>query len=160
MKEARWLIHGLRPPILDEYGVVAAIEELVSQEEGRENQAIEFSHKIAFDRLPPSLENTIFRIVQESLNNARRHSQSMKVRIRLVQRADGIRIEVKDWGIGFNPRKVAEGHFGLEGIKERARLFGGAATIRSSPGKGLASWWSCRWRQIACPCYSSAVRIA
>jgi len=82
------------------------------------------------------LENTIFRIVQESLANARRHSQSMKVRIRVVQREDGIRIEVQDWGVGFNPRKIAEGHFGLEGIKERTRLFRGAFTIRSSPGKG------------------------
>ena len=136
MREARWLIHGLRPPILDEYGVVAAIEELVSQS-GDENQpAIEFSHRIAFDRQPPSLENAIFRIVQESLNNARRHSQSERIRIRLSQRVHGIRIEVVDWGVGFNPRKVAEGHFGLEGIKERARLFEGAVIIRSSPGKG------------------------
>ena len=97
---------------------------------------VEFSHKIAFDRLPPSLENTIFRVVQESLTNTRRYSQSKKVRIRLVQQEDGIRIDVKDWGVGFNPRTIAEGHFGLEGIKERTRLFGGAFTIRSSPGKG------------------------
>ena len=136
MKEARWLIHGLRPPILDEYGVVAAIEELVSQEEDNGKPTVEFSHKIGLGRMPPSLENTIFRIVQESLANARRHSQSMKVRIRVVQREDGIRIEVQDWGVGFNPGKIAEGHFGLEGIKERTRLFRGAFTIRSSPGKG------------------------
>jgi signal transduction histidine kinase len=82
------------------------------------------------------LENAIFRIIQESLTNARRYSQSMKVRIRLVQREDGIRIEVEDWGVGFNPKNIAEGHFGLAGINERARLFGGAAIIRSSPGKG------------------------
>jgi signal transduction histidine kinase len=80
MKEARLLIHGLRPPILDECGVVAAIEELVSQEDGEGKPTVDFSHKMALDRLPPSLENTIFRIVQESLTNARRYSQSMKVR--------------------------------------------------------------------------------
>lgn len=136
MKEARLLIQGLRPPILDECGLVAAIENLVSQEDGDGKPTVEFSHRVAFDRLPPSLENAIFRIIQESLANARRYSQSMKVRIRLVQREDGIRIEVEDWGIGFNPRKVANGHFGLEGINERAKLFGGAAIIRSSPGKG------------------------
>ena len=136
MKEARWLIHGLRPPILDECGVVTAIEELNSQSDGDNQPTIEFSHEIASDRLPPSLENAIFRIIQESLTNARRHSQSMKVRIRLVQREDGIRIEVEDWGVGFNSDKIADGHFGLEGIKERARLFGGAANIRSSPGEG------------------------
>jgi signal transduction histidine kinase len=136
LREARWLIHGLRPPTLDEYGVVAAIEELLSQNDGANQPAIEFFHRIAFDRLPSPLENTVFRIVQECLTNTLRHSQSMKVRVRLVQRKEEIRIKVEDWGVGFNPRKVAEGHYGLEGIKERARLFGGAATIRSSPGKG------------------------
>ena len=136
MKEARSLIHGLRPPILDECGLVAAIEDLVSQDNGNGEPTVEFTHKIACDRLPSSLENAIFRIIQESLTNARRHSKSMKVRIRLVQREDGIRLEVEDWGIGFNPRKVVKGHFGLKGINERARLFGGAAIIRSSPGKG------------------------
>jgi len=136
MKEARWLINGLRPPILDECGLVAAIEDLVSQDSGEGEPTVEFTHKIACDRLPCCLENAIFRIIQESLTNARRHSQSMKVRIRLVRREDGIRIEVEDWGIGFNPRQIAEGHFGLKGINERARLFGGAAIIWSSPGKG------------------------
>jgi len=136
MKEARWLIEGLRPPILDKGGVVVAIENLVSHEDGNGTPTVEFSHKIASDRLPPSLEYTIFRIVQEGLTNARRHSQSMKVRIQLVQQEAGIRIEVEDWGVGFDPDKIADGHFGLEGIKERARLFGGAANIRSSPGEG------------------------
>jgi signal transduction histidine kinase len=136
MKEARCLIEGLRPPILDEGGVVVAIENLVSQEDDNGKPTVEFSHKIVLGRLPPSLEYTIFRIVQEGLTNARRHSQSMKVRIQLVQQEDGIRIEVEDWGVGFNSDKIADGHFGLEGIKERARLFGGAAMIRSSPGRG------------------------
>jgi signal transduction histidine kinase len=136
MKEARSLIHGLRPPILDECGLVAAIADLSSQDNGDGKLTVEFTHRITSDRLPPSLENAIFRIIQESLTNARRYSQSMKVRIRLVQREDGIRIEVEDWGVGFNPKNIAEGHFGLAGINERARLFGGAAIIRSSPGKG------------------------
>ncbi len=136
LKEARCLIEGLRPPILDEGGVVAAIENLVSQEDDNGKPTVEFSHKIALGHLPPSLEYTIFRVVQEGLTNARRHSQSMKVRIQVVQQEDGIRIEIEDWGVGFDPDKIAEGHFGLEGIKERARLFGGAANIRSSPGEG------------------------
>ena len=54
----------------------------------------------------------------------------------MTQRDDYIRIEVQDWGIGFDPRKVGDGHFGLEGIQERARLFGGSATIKSALGKG------------------------
>jgi signal transduction histidine kinase len=136
LQEARQLIHGLRPPILEEHGVVAAIDDLVSQSSGENQPAAEFLHKLAFDRLPPVLENAIFRIVQESLTNACRHSQSERVRITLADRSGEIRITVRDWGVGFDFRRVAEGHFGLAGIKERARLFGGSAIIRSSPGKG------------------------
>jgi signal transduction histidine kinase len=55
----------------------------------------------------------------------------------LTQRGGYIRIEVQDWGIGFNPQKVGDGHFGLEGIQERVRLFGGSATIKSALGKGI-----------------------
>ena len=55
---------------------------------------------------------------------------------RLTQRNQFIRIEVQDWGVGFNPGDVADGHFGLEGIQKRARLFGGSATITSALGKG------------------------
>ena len=56
--------------------------------------------------------------------------------VRLSQRDDHLQIEIQDWGIGFNPRKVRDGHFGLEGIQERARLCGGSATIKSALGKG------------------------
>ena len=58
------------------------------------------------------------------------------MRIGLVQRCDRVRIEVEDWGVGFEPGRIEPNHFGLEGIRERARVFGGSATIDSSPGKG------------------------
>jgi signal transduction histidine kinase len=136
MREARRLINGLRSPILDELGVVAAIEDLIVQGNAQEKPQIEFVHHLDRERMAPSLENVIFRIVQESLANARRYSQSEQVLIRLFQRDDSIRIEVQDWGIGFNLKGVGEGHFGLEGIQERARLFGGSATLKSTLGKG------------------------
>lgn len=135
MREARHLISGLRSPILDELGVVAAIEDL-AQGGGTDRPEISFVHHLDSERLEPSLENAIFRIVQESLTNARRYSQSERVLIRLIQRDDYIRIEIQDWGVGFNPRKVGDGHFGLEGIQERARLFGGSAIVKSATGKG------------------------
>jgi signal transduction histidine kinase len=136
MREARRLINGLRSPILDELGVVAAIEDLISQDSNQDKPEIDFVHHLDRERLAASLENVIFRIVQESLTNARRYSQSDRLLVRLTQRDDYIRIEVQDWGIGFNPREVGDGHFGLEGIQERARLLGGSATIKSALGKG------------------------
>jgi signal transduction histidine kinase len=136
MREARRLIGGLRSPALDEFGVVAAIEELACQGDAADKPEIEFVHHLDCQRLEPSLENAIFRIVQESLTNARRHSRSERLLLRLIQRDGHIRIEVQDWGVGFNARNVGDGHFGLEGIQERARLFGGSAAVKSAPGKG------------------------
>ncbi len=82
------------------------------------------------------MENAIFRIVQESVTNARRHSRSKNVRIELVQHGPLVRMVVQDWGVGFDPAVVGEGNFGLAGIRQRARLLGGTAKIESSPGQG------------------------
>ncbi len=54
----------------------------------------------------------------------------------LLQEGDLLRLEVQDWGVGFDPESVSENHFGLEGIKERTRLLGGECSIESEPGKG------------------------
>ena len=89
-----------------------------------------------FDRLAPSLEIAAFRIVQECLTNACRYSKSRKVRIELRQIDGRMRIDVQDWGIGFDPERVQSGHFGLEGIRERARLLDGVAIIRAAPQQG------------------------
>ena len=136
MREARQLINGLRSPVLDEFGLVAAIEDLISQDSDQDKPEISFVHHLDSERMATSLENVIFRIVQECLTNARRYSQSDRLLVRLTQRHDYVRIGVQDWGIGFNPRDVGDGHFGLEGIQERARLLGGSATIKSALGKG------------------------
>lgn len=136
INEARRLIGGLRPPILDESGIVAAIDYLACETEEHEEAEVEFIHDVKFQRLAPPLESAIFRIVQESLNNARRYSQSAKIRIELRQRDDHVCIAVRDWGVGFDPERTAEGRFGLQGIRERVRLFGGQVTIETAPGKG------------------------
>ena len=137
LAEARRVIAGVRPPILDEFGVVAAIEHLVQdQNHVGERPTITFRSQVAFDRLAPALENAAYRIVQEALSNAIKHSQSPRIEIELSQDGDQIQIRVEDWGAGFEPRAVGEGCFGLEGIRERARLLGGKAAIESSPGQG------------------------
>ena len=134
--EARRLIGGLRPPQLEEGGVLAAIERLVKECNKRNKVKIEFCSNVAQLKLVPMLENTVFRIVQECVNNACRHSKSKKVKVELTQQDDQLRIEVQDWGVGFKVDRVGEGHFGLEGIQERAKVFGGHAVIKSSLRKG------------------------
>jgi PAS domain S-box-containing protein len=134
--EVRRLVGGLRPPQLAEGGVLAAIESLVEEYEKRIKVKIEFRPDVERLKLPPMLENTVFRIVQECLNNACHHSKSEKVKVELTQHDDRLRVEIRDWGIGFEPERVGEGHFGLEGIRERAKVCGGHAVVKSSLGKG------------------------
>jgi len=134
--ESRRLISGLRPPVLDELGVVAAIEYLVAETREQGGVEVEFVKRVEFQRLAQPLESAVFRIVQESLTNTCRHSHSDKVRVELLQRGDWIVISTHDWGVGFSPEDVGQDRFGLQGIRERARLMGGKVTIEAAPGEG------------------------
>jgi two-component system sensor histidine kinase UhpB len=136
--EARRLISGVRPPILDESGVMAAIAHLIHDPTFERGAKIEFRSRVTFNRLAPVVENVIYRIVQEGLTNARNHSQSKKIVVSLMQRGDHLSIEVRDWGVGFDPTRVQENRFGLEGIRERVRLLGGTCTVQSELPKGTA----------------------
>ena len=134
--ESRRLITGLRPSALDELGIVAATESLLVDAR-TDIPRINFSHSLGNNRLPQPVETTIFRIVQESLSNARRHAQaqSVDVSIDLIDEFH-VRITIQDDGIGFHPAHVSEERFGLEGIRQRSRLLGGEASIVSEPGAG------------------------
>jgi len=134
--ETRRLISGLRPLILEESGIVEAVEHLVGEARERFGRPIELVHQLRPARLASPLETAIFRIAQESLGNACRHSESDRIRVTLTDRDGLIRLEVQDWGKGFDPERIEPGHFGLQGIRERVRLLGGRATVQSAPGQG------------------------
>jgi signal transduction histidine kinase len=133
--EARRMISGLRPPIIDEQGIVARIENLASEMRSRGLQ-VHFAHAIDRQHFEPIVESTIFRIVHEALTNVERHSKSREAHVSLTQIGETIRLEIRDFGVGFDPEAIAEGHYGLLGIKERARLIGAAASITSARGEG------------------------
>lgn len=134
--EGRRLIGELRPLIIDQKGILAAIVYLIREEKSQSGLEISFKQEVEFDRLPPLLEGTMFRIVQEAINNVKRHSKTTRAEIGLSQSAERLYLEIRDAGIGFDLEAVPENRFGLRGIRERARLFGGSATIESSPGEG------------------------
>jgi len=134
-EEARRLIGGLRPPALDELGIVDAIESLVADAR-LEVPSITFEHRLPDDRLPPDVETTIFRIVQESLSNVRKHAAARKAEVQMIWQPEGIRVRVHDNGRGFDPSQVPTTRFGLEGIRQRCRLLGIEPTITSAPRKG------------------------
>jgi PAS domain S-box-containing protein len=134
--ETRRLISGLRPPILDEAGILAAIDYLICEYREKSGIDIMFQHDLRAVRLAPPLESAIFRIVQESLANACRHSGSEFIRVELNDAAERLHVVVFDEGAGFEPAAVPEDRFGLRNLRERARLLGGAAEIQSAPGEG------------------------
>jgi signal transduction histidine kinase len=77
-----------------------------------------------------------YRMIQEGLANALRHSGSSRVRVALSQTNGRVRVEIEDWECRFDLQKVDHSRFGLRGIRERTRLFEGTATIDSAPGRG------------------------
>lgn len=134
--EVRRLIQGLRPAVLEEAGVVTAIRLLIAEQEERFGADIEFICDVQFDRLDPLLENALYRIAQECLNNASRYSGAKNVRVGLQQKGDQITLEIRDWGRGFDTVAVGADSFGLEGIRQRAKIFDGEASIESTVGEG------------------------
>lgn len=132
--EGRHMINGLRPPALDEYGIVAGITYLA--EEQSAGLQVSFVHDGDVDRLTPVLENALYRIVQESVSNAKKYSQGTRVTINLKREDNRVFVDVRDDGIGFDPGSLPEGHYGVRGIYERARVLGGKASIESGPSSG------------------------
>ena len=115
--------------------MIAAIEYLAN-ETRRFLSHVDFVHDVSFQRLAPPLESAIFRIAQEALNNIRRHSRAEKACISLTCRDGHLRLEITDDGVGFLPEEIGDENFGLQGIRQRARLLGGSTTITSVHGRG------------------------
>lgn len=136
LAEVRRLIGGLQPPILDEQGVVPAVEHYLHEAENYLGMRIEFLSDVSFHRLEPMLENTLLRVVQEGVTNAEKYSQSDRVRVELRQEGPSVRLVIQDWGVGLDPARATAG-FGLEGIRQRTRLHGGEALVESPPGQGV-----------------------
>lgn len=133
--EARRLIGGLRPPALDELGLVEAIESLVAEARAA-GLRVTFTQRLPAVRLPPQHETIVFRIVQEALANVRRHAAAAAVDVTIERADDRILVRIRDDGKGFDPAGVPEDRFGLEGIRQRCRLLGGEPRITSAPGVG------------------------
>ncbi len=136
--EGRRLINGIRTPVLDGFGVLAALEQLV-QEEERAHVRIELITDEELARMDSKIEEAIYRITQEALTNVEKHSRSEKVRIELGRQGDTVHLEIRDWGAGFAPANGANGVHGLRGMMERARIVGGECVIESAPAREPAS---------------------
>ena len=140
IRTLRALVTDLRPAALDDLGAQAAIEDLAerSRERGLDvDLAIDLAYEQGRkpDRPTSEVETTMYRIIQEALNNAAKHGGARRAQVEIVEDDSSVRMRVQDDGRGFDPIAHTDG-FGLLGMRERVELLQGTLEVTSSPGQG------------------------
>lgn len=135
IEEGRQVIRGVRPTVLDDLGLEAALEDLAVQFTDL-GIGVECRIEPDLTAIPPVLQTTIYRVAQESLSNALKHGGSDRAVISLHRFDGGLRLDVEDFGQGFDVGHARRRGFGLVGMMERVRLAGGTLHIDSRPGQG------------------------
>ena len=136
--ELRGIIGALRPPALDELGLLPAVE-LLLQRNRADGPDVTLVVQGTERRLAPQSELAVFRIIQEAWSNICHHAQARRADFTFVYEDDGLHLTITDDGAGFVPASSADapdGHWGLRGMRERTELTGGSYDIRSRPGSG------------------------
>jgi PAS domain S-box-containing protein len=135
----RQTMKHLRPPVLDERGLSAALHDLAGATTKDTNVRVEVDVTLR-ERLEESLETIIYRVVQEALRNVVRHAAATAAHVHLRESDDGVILTVDDDGVGFDVGTVdsanEDGHFGIAGMNERTKMAGGEWMVTSSPGAG------------------------
>jgi signal transduction histidine kinase len=127
----------LRPGILDDLGLVAAVEWAAEEFEARTGTKCRLDLPEDDIVIDPERTTAIFRIFQETLTNITRHAEATEVDVRLAREDGNIVLEVRDNGRGIGEEELSAGRsLGILGMRERALLLGGELTIRGVPGKG------------------------
>ena len=124
----------LRPSMLDDLGLVAALEWQGREVSRRSEMEVAVESENVSDDLPDEYKICVYRLVQEALNNSVRHSQARNATVRVWSNAEGIAVEVKDDGRGFDPARTRG--LGILGMEERVRRLGGTLAVKSAPGQG------------------------
>jgi len=140
--ESRRVIANLRPTTLDDFGLATAVR---MQVEGlrEDGYATEYEETLGGERLPVTLETALYRVAQEALNNTRKHARADRLRVALERGDDAVRLEVRDWGRGFDSDQAARSagpgeRVGLSSMRERIALLGGELAIHGEPGVGTS----------------------
>ena len=135
LDEVGRLARGLHPSILDDVGLAAAATRQVQEFAQRHGVAVDVRIEgLDAEPVPPLLQTTVYRVLQEALTNVARHAGARKVSIQLVRDGATVELRVQDDGRGFEPKDG--GRLGLRGMRERAALLGGSVEVESQPGAG------------------------
>ena len=136
VKSIRDIALLLRPPMLDDLGLIPALEWQAREISRRSDMEVEVHSENVSEDLGDETKVTVYRLVQEALNNAATHASAKNAKVTVVQGPEKITIEVTDDGHGFNPER--QRGMGILGMEERVRRLGGNLTIESAPGKGAS----------------------
>jgi two-component system sensor histidine kinase DegS len=141
LDETRQLIFDLRPMTLDDLGLVPTLRRYGREYTDQHGILVRLKVVGEERRLPGNIEGTMFRIIQEALTNAYKHSQARTVELALTLSGEGVDASVGDDGVGFDVRAIEAGlatnrNLGLLSMRERCELEGGVLQIKSQPGKG------------------------
>jgi signal transduction histidine kinase len=134
VKSIRDIALLLRPPMLDDLGLVPALEWQAREISRRSDMEVEVHSENVSETLGDETKVTVYRLVQEALNNAATHASAKNAKVTVAQDSDKIRVEIIDDGQGFDPGR--QRGMGILGMEERVRRLGGTLTIASAPGKG------------------------
>ncbi|HEX6674017.1 MAG TPA: sensor histidine kinase [Actinomycetes bacterium] len=138
--ELRRLMVELRPPVLDQIGLEAALKDQAADFQRRTR--IDCTVTAAFgERLSPEVETVLYRVAREALTNVEKHAKAGRVWLTLVGERSRVRLEVRDDGVGFDPTAATDRsgreHYGLLGMRERVELAGGTWSLLTGPGRGV-----------------------
>ena len=136
LQDVRRLAVELRPAVLDDFGLVPALERLTDAFAEQSDVRVDFHSALGEKRLPSEVETTLYRVVQESLTNIVKHANAQHVSVSLARRATTAAAVIEDDGDGFDPRAVREEGVGLLGMRERLSFVDGRLEIESRPGVG------------------------
>ncbi len=136
--DLRVLIYDLRPPVLEEVGLAAALKHRIEAVEAR--AGIQTELQVEGDStLPPEVETELFRVAQEALTNVLKHARATRVQVQLRFEEDQVRLTIRDNGVGFNLHDIEPGKgMGLHNLNERVQRIGGTLALETSPGAGTA----------------------
>lgn len=134
VKSIRDLALLLRPPMLDDLGLVPALEWQAREISRRGEMEVDVHSQMVSEQLADDVKVCLYRLVQEALANAARHSGAKHAKVSIVQNEGSTRVQISDDGIGFSPERVRG--MGILGMEERVKRLGGNLTIESAPGKG------------------------
>lgn len=139
LNQVRRLSRNLRPGELDDFGLVPAARSACQEMEMRTGVSVKFTHSEFPDRLPPALELSLYRIIQEALTNVEKHSAATEVAIGLEEDGSYVLLEISDNGCGFEPATSHSPNsgLGLLHMRERASLVGGVFALVTAPGEGV-----------------------